>query len=76
MRSCKNTAKETAVCESKTANNHCTSSCSIIFADACRVSFFIFANNALRAINLTLLGLLDAVISGYNIRKGKKALSY
>ncbi len=76
MRSCKNTAKDSAVCESKTANNHCASSCSIIFADACRVSFFVFMNNALRAINLTLLGLLDAVISGYNMRKSKKAFSY
>ncbi len=76
MRSCQNTANVSAVCESKTVKAHCASSCSVIFADTCRVSFFVFMNNVLKAINLTLRGLLDAVISGYNMRKGKKALIY
>lgn len=69
-----NSSKSAAACESKTAQSHCTSSYFAIFTDACKVSFFITFNNSLRVINLTLLRLLDAVISGNNIRKGTKAL--
>ena len=71
-----NSANNSAACESKTAQNHCASSCFTIFADACGVSFFVIFNDIIRVVNLALIRLLNAVISDLNNGKSTKALVY